>query len=185
MRTSRLLIALALTALLTVACGQTDDKTASDNQANNTGSSASGGAEPVKADPGGEAVKLTVNTYVTDEELSELKELTVEIEVAKDTDKYLAAVKTLQQVEEDAGVSLWKHARFLSAELKDGRLTVDMTLPDEARLGAPGELLALEAIEKTAFQFKEVQELDLLVDGVAVDSLMGHTELEHPIVRPS
>jgi hypothetical protein len=132
-----------------------------------------------------EVQTLSVKTYVSDAQLLGLEERTIKISYANKEDKYLAALKALQVEDAKGAVSLWKHAKFLSAGLKDGKLTVNVNLPDAARLGAPGEALALEAIQHSAFQFREVDALDILVDGEIVDSLMGHELLEHPIVKPS
>ena len=33
------------------------------------------------------------------------------------------------------------------------------------------------------FQFEEVQQIELTVDGQQVESLMGHVDLEHPMNR--
>ncbi len=89
----------------------------------------------------------------------------------------------MQQNGGENEISLWEHAVFNSVTVKDGDVTVDLSLPEEARLGAPGEVLALEAIRNTVFQFDEVKSLDLLLDGQAVESLMGHEELEHPFKK--
>lgn len=45
------------------------------------------------------------------------------------------------------------------------------------------EQFALEALKNTLFQFDEVKSIELLVDGEVVESLIGHAELEHPILR--
>jgi hypothetical protein len=181
MRKPYLLIVLLLIAACTTACGQTaKGNNGIQDNSNKTGAI----SEPAKADPAPAVHKLDVHVYMSNNEMIGLEERTAHIEYVKTEDKYLAALKALQ-IEDTAGVvSLWKNALFNSAVLKDGKLTVDLSLPGEARLGAPGEELALESIEKTAFQFGDVDALDLLVDGEAVDSLMGHEELEHPIVRP-
>jgi hypothetical protein len=44
-------------------------------------------------------------------------------------------------------------------------------------------MFAIDALQKTFFQFDEVQSLELLVDGNQIESLMGHVELEHPMTR--
>ena len=72
---------------------------------------------------------------------------------------------------------------FKTAEFKDGLVTVDINLPNEARLGSGGESLAIDALKATLFQFQEVNEIELLVDGAKVDTLMGHVELEYPMKR--
>lgn len=132
-----------------------------------------------------QVVKQQIETYYTDDQMLELKTATVEItyDKEKEQDKYLAALQTLKSSGQSAMFALWEKVEFRSASLKDGVLTVDIHLPDEARLGAGGEALALEALERTVFQFKEIQAVDLLVDGDPAETLMGHEELEHPIPR--
>ncbi|GIO83388.1 hypothetical protein J25TS5_03200 [Paenibacillus faecis] len=144
--------------------------------------------EPAKVNASGQqqaeqVVKQQIETYYTDDQMLELKTATVEIAYEKEKDKYLAALQTLKSSGQSAMFALWEKAEFRSANLKDGVLTVDIHLPDEARLGAGGEALALEALERTVFQFKEIQAVDLLVDGDPAETLMGHEELEHPIPR--
>ncbi|MNP82329.1 hypothetical protein D3C76_1809300 [compost metagenome] len=50
-------------------------------------------------------------------------------------------------------------------------------------MGSGGELLFLDVLKQTMFQFEEVQSIQLMVDGKETESLMGHVELENPIVR--
>lgn len=165
------------------------------NTADN-GITASGAAEPdsVSASDGGdsdvpentedsstepEMLTSTIKVYFTDDNIEELITAEREISYSADAGKYEAAFKALQT--EDAGMmSLWEKIILRQIELKDGLLTIDITLPDEARLGAGGEALAIDALLKTFFQFDEVKQLELRVDGEKLESLMGHVELEHP-----
>lgn len=80
-------------------------------------------------------------------------------------------------------LALWQPIEITSVELTDGLVVLDIHLPDEARLGAPGEMLVIETLKKTLFQFDFVQGIQLLVDGAEVETLMGHVELEYPMVR--
>ncbi|WP_334071504.1 MULTISPECIES: GerMN domain-containing protein [Paenibacillus] len=144
--------------------------------------------EPPKVNSSGQAQadsaeKQRIEAYYTDDQMLELKTVTAEITYKKEQDKYLAALQTLKSSGQSDMFALWEKAEFRSANLKDGVLTVDIHLPDEARLGAGGEALALEALKRTVFQFKEIEAVDLLVDGDPVETLMGHEELEHPIPR--
>ncbi|WP_433946500.1 GerMN domain-containing protein [Paenibacillus sp. SN-8-1] len=126
---------------------------------------------------------LNIDAYYTDDQMLELKKVQKEIKYESDQDKYEAALKSLQSSGDSKLFALWEKVDFKSASFKDGLLTVDIHLPDEARLGAGGESLALDALKKTSFQFDEVKSLELLVDGQQVDTLMGHVELEHPMTR--
>ncbi|HUC90688.1 MAG TPA: GerMN domain-containing protein [Paenibacillus sp.] len=186
-----LLFAVAALAACGKGSGQADGNSPPaepDTQA--AGAPAGNAAEDKPAAPETETVPemesepetITVRYYVTDAELGELIEKQTEVTVGEGGNVYKAALEALQK-ETEKELSLWKGVEFKDAVLKEGVLTVDVSIPDEARLGAPGEALALEAITRTAFQFDEVKALDILVDGEAVESLMGHVELEHPIQR--
>ncbi|MBU5674409.1 GerMN domain-containing protein [Paenibacillus brevis] len=149
---------------------------------NNQGSN---GAENASGETGTEAPeqqKLSIKSYYTDDQLNELIEKEQTIHYTHDEDKYMAALETLKDSGDSELLPLWK-VEFHSAKLSKGMLTVDITLPDEARLGAGGEALAVEALQNTLFQFQEVESIELLVDGQQVESLMGHVELEYPMTR--
>lgn len=133
-------------------------------------------------EPENDVITSSIETYFTDDQMMDLIKESTKITYKQENDKYLTALQALQSSNTDL-FSLWAKMQFHSADLKDGQLTIDMTLPDEARLGAGGEALALDALQQTIFQFSEVQSIELLVDGVQVDTLMGHVELEHPMKR--
>lgn len=187
---------LVVLLLLSSGCGQKPQAAPTTG----TGNADSNGAigEPVAAAPQNEGQTqgtdngkepeqpsqqtASIEAYYTDDNMLELTKETRQISFASDKDKYLAALKTLQSSEKSL-FALWEKAVFHSATLADGILTVDMSLPDEAHLGAGGEALAIEALTKTLFQFPEVNAIELLVDGEKVDTLMGHVELDHPLSR--
>lgn len=185
---SLLIIAVALVS----ACGAKEENNnvtggpGTDTTEQNTGSS---NTEPdttpepnTDEDPGEPAMtKETIKVYYPDDQLMELSEQTAEIEFADESKKAEAAFQALRKDGSNGEVSLWKEIELLSAKVEEGGAVVlDVHVPDEARLGAPGEVLALEAIQKTMFQFDSFQSLDILVDGKQVESLMGHDTLEHP-----
>jgi spore germination protein GerM len=127
--------------------------------------------------------KQTIHVYLTDEDLTVLVDQSREIEYDTDQEKISAALEALQSQGEGNAVSLWSKVEVLSSAIKDGAVTINLHLPEGSRLGAPGEVMAIESLKKTLFQFDDVQSIELLVDGEAVDSLMGHEELPHPIVK--
>ncbi|KAA8751435.1 GerMN domain-containing protein [Paenibacillus sp. UASWS1643] len=128
--------------------------------------------------------KKTITVFYTDEEELELHKASTEISYASDDAKYKAAFESLQQSKDAKLVPLWsKEIELKSVQFKDGALTLDIHMPDTARLGAGGESYALDALKQTFFQFDEVKSLDLLVDGQQTESLMGHVDLEHPMTR--
>lgn len=137
--------------------------------------------EPVNQEP--EKREQSITAYVSDSDLMELKSYSAKIQFADDEEKYKEALKALQTSDNPEDTPLWKKIEFKSVKLSDGTLTVDIHIPDDARLGAGGESFAIEALTKTLFQFDEIKAVDVLVDGQAEESMMGHVTLEHPIHR--
>ncbi|WP_410768456.1 GerMN domain-containing protein [Fontibacillus sp. BL9] len=194
---------LVLLLALSTGCGQKPgaapaDSTASGAAANSTETNQGGTSDPVTPGSSGvqtpgqasggqtseeQSIKKTIDSYFTDDQLLELKKVSAEITYKEEQDKYLAALKTLKESGSSDLIPLWGKVEFHTAKVENGELTIDITLPDEARLGAGGEVLALDALKQTMFQFQEVKSIELLVDGKQVETLMGHEELEHPMTR--
>ncbi|WP_433946852.1 GerMN domain-containing protein [Paenibacillus sp. SN-8-1] len=161
-----------------------------ENQEKNTPSDSQAGSKEVTAAPSGPSnqaeksgKKLSISSYYTDNDMMDLKEEHKEITYTSEHDKYEEAFKTLKDSGDQKLFALWQKVELKSIDLKDGELTINIHLPDEARLGAGGETLAIDALKRTFFQFDEVKSIELLVDGGKVDTLMGHDELEHPMTR--
>lgn len=129
------------------------------------------------------AKSQTIDVYYTDPQELDLKKAQTEISFSKDIEKYKKAFGALQSSGKSELVPLWAKVDLKTLEFKDGQITMDIHLPDEARLGAGGEQFALDALTQTMFQFDEVKSVELLVDGAKVESLMGHVDLEHPLTR--
>lgn len=169
--------------LLIASCGKGPESAQPPSDA----SSGAGAQAPAGEPPGGTKAKpepVTVKYYVANDRLDGLLEREAVVEPEEPSDTYRLAMEALKRGDESAGeLPLWKNAVFRRVELAGGVLIVDVSLPGEARLGSMGEALAIEAIARTAFQFEEVSALEILVDGEQADSLMGHEELAHPIVR--
>ena len=127
----------------------------------------------------------TLTVYGTDDQLMELTSYSTTITYTNETEKLSAALKALQTTYDSNHFSLWERIEFKSFELnEDGTLTLDIHIPDEARLGAGGEGFALTALTETMFQFDEVKAINLLIDGKEEESMMGHVMLDHPMTRP-
>lgn len=127
-----------------------------------------------------------VSIYYGDQDVSKLYEQKVNIQFSKDEEKYLATLEALKVTPNDASqFSLFKGFNFSQVQVDKGLITVDLTFSAENHLGSPGENLIMQAIERTLFQFPELDAIQILVNGKKVDSLMGHMELPHPIRRNS
>ncbi|RJE90102.1 hypothetical protein D3P07_07745 [Paenibacillus sp. 1011MAR3C5] len=139
--------------------------------------------EPTPVPSSAAADQMEITIYATDAELEKTLERKVAIPNAGEADIVKSALAELQKDAGDGSVSLWKDVHILAANLNEGIVTVDIHIPDEARLGAPGELQMVETLKSTLFQFSFVEGIDILVVGEAVESMMGHVDLEHPILR--
>lgn len=159
-----LAILVCVISLLAVGCGNKD-----------TSSGPVQGSNP--------ASTAEIQVYYVDAQLTQLEKSTKEITFEDNSDKYSKTFAALQSKDQTELVSLWNKIDLLSTKFDQGKLTLDVHIPDEARLGAGGELLALDVLRETFFQFGEVHSIDLLVDGESPESLMGHAELDHPINR--
>jgi hypothetical protein len=126
---------------------------------------------------------IQLNLYYGNEEGDSLVSKAAALEPSTDGSVYLTILNKLTKSPDDQSVALFKGYTFQSAVLKDSTLTIDLTLPKESTLGAPGEELLLESLQKTMFQFSEVHAIEVLVNGQKVESLLGHMDLPHPIVR--
>lgn len=147
----------------------------------NNSSKGSGTTAPTKQEPA--AKKEMIDVYYTDPQELELKKSQKEISYQDEVGKYAEAYKALQSSGKSELVPLWGKVELKKFEFKNGEITIDVHMPDEARLGAGGEQFALDALTQTMFQFDEVKSVELLVDGAKVESLMGHVDLEHPLTR--
>lgn len=87
------------------------------------------------------------------------------------------------QENDGTNISLWHEITVDTVKLEDGIATIDISFPDEARFGAPGELMLIDSLKQTLFQFSFVDGIDVLVRGEQVESVMGHVDLDHPMVR--
>lgn len=129
-------------------------------------------------------ITQTIKVYYTDDQFMELQTAEKVISYEQEQEKYLLSLQALQSSDHAELFPLWEKAVFRSAKLNnEGTLVVDISLPGEARLGASGELLAVDSLKETLFQFTEVKAIELLVDGQQVESLMGHETLEYPLTR--
>lgn len=171
--------------------GEGTGSTASGGESTTTTTTTPAGGEktpPIEPEKVDAAVKpehkSSIKLYYTDPEIMELKETSREITYAGEEDKYKKAFEALQTSSDASLNPLWSDKITLkSLKFDQGALTLDISKPAEANLGAGGEMFAIDALQKTFFQFEEVKSIELLVDGQQIESLMGHVELEHPMTR--
>ncbi|WP_342556046.1 GerMN domain-containing protein [Paenibacillus sp. FSL R7-0652] len=175
------LICLMAVMLMLAGCG---DKPAVDpgNAEPAPNQSPTNGSSPTAPNVEEKETQEIEVSYV-DAEVTQIKTKKVEITFTDSKEKYTQAFDMLQRSDDPNYISLWSNIGLESLEEQDGKLTLNIHIPDEARLGSGGELLFLDVFKQTMFQFEEIQSIQLLVDGKETDSLMGHVELENPILR--
>ncbi|WP_054957383.1 GerMN domain-containing protein [Paenibacillus dakarensis] len=178
---------LAALMVFSAGCGQKPEAAPGNTPEQNApaGSSNASGENNVPSNEESENEKKTetIGVYYTDQEMLELKKGSAEITFQDDNEKYSEAFKALKSSDNEELLPLWELADLNSSVMDNGKLTLDLHIPAEARFGAGGEMFAVDALKNTFFQFEEVKSLQLLVDGEQVDSLMGHVELKNPETR--
>ncbi|MDF2667734.1 MAG: hypothetical protein K0R67_40 [Paenibacillus sp.] len=177
--------AIPVILLLTVSVTGCGTKPTTNNDPTNASTPAPVTTPTVKPSvtPSPTPAETKINVYYADTQMTKLVEKQATLTNVTDTDKYKTALVKLQTVPDASVVSLFKGVNILSAQLKDGLVTVDVSIVDTGRLGAPGEAFLLDALKKTLFQFSEVKTIELLVDGKKTETLMGHMDIPHPIKR--
>jgi hypothetical protein len=178
-------------------CGD-QEKTNNDGSSNAVAASPSPSADPAfgageepaeetsapSAVEEGKADAVEISVFGADPELLEMRERKASVANGSEAEVVQAALAELMKETDDGTtVSMWKDVQLLSSKLEEGVVTIDIQIPDESRVGAPGETLMIETMKSTLFQFPFVQSFDILVAGEAVESMMGHVELEHPYVK--
>ncbi|MCR2802952.1 GerMN domain-containing protein [Paenibacillus soyae] len=195
MTRSSLLLASMLLAAALAGCGN-QEKTNSNGSEAVTASSPSptagqvsgAGGDSTNATPSPSAQEeekadtIEISVFGSDADLQEMTERKASVPNGSEAEQLKAALSELMK-ESDDMVSMWKDIRLLSMKFEDGIVTIDIRIPDESRVGAPAETLMIETMKSTLFQFSFVNGFDILVDGEAAESMMGHVELEHPYVK--
>ncbi|SFE52251.1 Sporulation and spore germination [Paenibacillus algorifonticola] len=178
MNTKITIAALLLTIIMTAGCA---DKSSAHTVAAAAAEPQQIAQTPV---PTAEVKTRTIEVFYSDPQGERLDKAGVDISFSTAREKYMAAFKALQNSNNVNLIPLWsQEIKLKSVSFKDGALTLDIRMPDTARLGSGSEILALDALTWTLFQFVEVKTIDLLVDGKQLESLMGHADLDHPITR--
>lgn len=134
-----------------------------------------------------EVEDLRVKVYYPDESGLRLVEVEREIEVARDSDKYAAAVEAMMTppTESELTEIFPKRAKLLDVEVRDGVATVnfDEGLRKHFAGGSAGETFLIGSVVNALTNFNEVKEVRILIDGEEIESLAGHMDLSAPLER--
>ena len=169
--------AAIVSMLLIAGCGQ---QAAPAPQPDSAGAPGPSAEQP----PTAAETRQTISVFYADSDLLQLQEEKREISYTDDLDKYKKAIALLESPEQtETHFPLWSGFGYHSVTFDNGQLTIDADSQNVYNLGSGGEGMALEALQKTLFQFPEVESIAILEDGKQVETLMGHVEITEPFTR--
>lgn len=132
--------------------------------------------------PVAENKTMNIKIFLTDDEAMELKELEREIEVREEGPSIYEAAFQALATEIPTYYSPWSEWKLLNVQFAEGLLTLDLSGSAEQG-GSSIERLMILSLLQTMFQFSEVQEVQLLVNGEKTETLYGHIDIEQPFSR--
>ncbi len=137
--------------------------------------------QPVQSAPPIGEGKSQVQLFMTDELALEVVEVQAELSWNSET-KFETLFQALSGPQGDHAVSLWEGWSLIDSSLADGFLTLNLSGPGEA-VGSGIERLMLLTLLKTMFQFPEVEQVQLLINGEKKQTLSGHVDIHNPFKK--
>ena len=181
--------AVLLASVLLLTAGCTDE--GKNAAASNTGrTQTEQPAEPAQQNTPAccttEAKALKVNVYYPNNDGTSLVAVSRIVNTEKD-DKYTAALKSLLTGTKEKGQTniIPKKTNLHKVTVADGVATVDFSkeLSQKSSGGSTGEEMLVGSIVNTLTEFPEVKKVQILIDGMHVETLSGHMDLSEPLVR--
>ena len=131
--------------------------------------------------------KISVKVYYPDDAGINLVGVKRTVEIASDSEKYLAAVNLLMDNpnEKDLTVIFPKNAKIKSVKVSNGTAFVDFdqNITKSFVGGSTGEEFLVNSIVKTLTEFSEVKQVRFLVEGAEIETLSGHMDLSEPVKK--
>jgi spore germination protein GerM len=125
----------------------------------------------------------TLTIYYVDENLIQILEEQEDIYYSSDEELWLAIWQAFQNPTNDETVSLWDEMKLNDIQLKNEKLVIDISTPQNLQLGSSGEGLAIQTLINTFGQIEGVETIQLLIDGKTEDSLSGHVSIDEPFSK--
>ncbi|RXT14934.1 GerMN domain-containing protein [Ammoniphilus sp. CFH 90114] len=166
--------------LLTIMTGCSEDSGPPEPQANE-GEAVQQTESPTN-EPKEEEKKLNFKIYFTDANVLELKEQELEVTWSESSSKYSLAFQLLASEVPQPDVSPWEGWQLLNDQFDNGILTVDV-MSSNNPVGSSMERMMILSLLQTMFQFEEVTQVQLLLNGQKVETLSGHIDIEKPFSR--
>ncbi len=167
--------------------GSSSSSTASASSSISSSTVSSSGSSTVALQKKQETKELTVKVYYPNDDGSKLVAVSRKAVLTDDADKYTAAIQSLMQGTKEKGqiTILPRQAKLRSVKVQDGVARVDFSgdLIKHFVGGSTGEEMLVGSVVNTLTEFPEVKEVQILIDGQAVETLAGHMDLTVPIKR--
>lgn len=134
--------------------------------------------------------RQTVDIYVVKMVNDDPRLVPVERSIPADADPHVAAIEKLIATNHESGPTRYLvplGTRLSGIEVKNGIAYVDFSrqLKDNFTGGSTNEALLVNAIVHTLRQFKDVEKVQILIQGKAIDSIGDHLDISQPIVGDS
>lgn len=140
-------------------------------------------SDPSSIDTPNQEKSIKIQAYYTDSNLTELQSEQKELTYQKESDKYRLALKWLEKPANHEYVPLFQNFKVNQISLQDGKLTVDVSDQNVYNFGSSAEEMAIEALLKTMFQFPEIQQVEILINGKQAETLAGHVDISQPFSK--
>jgi spore germination protein GerM len=125
----------------------------------------------------------TLTFYYVDGQLMEVLQEERDIHFSSEEEKWQEIWSALQLPQDDNMLSLWHNVDLIEAELLDSQLVLNLSLPDQMELGSSGEGFAIQTLINTFGQVKDVNTIQLLIDGESIETLAGHVLIKDPFSK--
>lgn len=175
---------LVLMMMVTLAaCG--NNTTAPEDEDNNVNEETENNEDPVEED---EKVSLTLyfvnQEYIAtgNEELDMVVPVKKDIEIEEESKEKVILEELKNEPEDENLITMLQKTEILSVETEDNTAYVDLSSKDLSG-GSLEESLILNQIVFSLTELSEIQEVQILVDGNIVETLMGHITIEEPLKR--
>jgi spore germination protein GerM len=124
-----------------------------------------------------------LETYYSNNNLTDLVAIEKTIQWAAPNTKYEIAFNELTLSPGTDSIPLWEQSYLRNIDFTNGQLQIDLSKDELPSTGSSAERLMILSILKTMFEFPEVKEIALTIDGELTETLSGHMQINQPFTR--
>jgi germination protein M len=124
-----------------------------------------------------------LETYYSNTNLTDLVAIEKTIQWIAPNTKYEIAFNALTLSPGTDVIPLWQQSYLRNIEFTNGQLQIDLSEDELRSTGSSAERLMILSILKTMFDFPEVKEITLTIDGELTETLSGHMQINQPFTK--